>query len=53
MSNLIVSAGIVLALLSISLTGACIFHFGGDLIKRWRKARAERRQRVWVWRILR
>ena len=53
MSNAIVSAGLVLALLSISLSGAALFHYGGDLLKRWRKARAERRQRVWVWRILR
>lgn len=52
MSNAIVSAGIVLALLSISLTGACVFHYCQLLAKRWRKARAERRQRVWVWRVI-
>lgn len=41
MNNAIVCLGLVAALMGISLTGAALCHYGGDLLKRWRAARRE------------
>lgn len=43
MSTGIVCLGLVLALMSFCLAGAALGHAICDLLKRWRKARAERR----------
>lgn len=52
-SDVIITLGLALALISLCLTGAALGNAMAGWARRWRKARSERKRRVWVWRILR